>query len=116
MLERLERGLRVTSNQIYLSQGLLDLADLQELVQLDRPDLKDEPWFPVPHPRFATAEDADELFAEIRRSDILVHHPFDSFSSSFEAFLLAAAPGPCCRRAQDDAVQDERGVTGRACA
>ena len=46
------------------------------------------------HPRFAAAVDADDLFAEIRRSDILVHHPFDSFASSFEAFLLAAARDP----------------------
>jgi polyphosphate kinase len=94
MLDRLERGLSVTSDQIYLIQGLLDLADLQELVQLDRPDLKEEPWYPIAHPRFASATDADELFAEIRRSDILVHHPFDSFATSFEAFLFAAAQDP----------------------
>jgi len=94
MLERLERGLAVTSDQIYLIQGLLDLADLQELVELDRPDLKSERWQPVVHPRFAATADVDELFAEIRRSDILVHHPFDSFASSFEAFLLAAARDP----------------------
>ncbi|MGZ4410204.1 MAG: RNA degradosome polyphosphate kinase, partial [Gaiellaceae bacterium] len=94
MLERLERGLRVTNEQIYLIQGLLDLADLQELVELDRPDLKSERWYPVVHPRFAATTDVDELFAEIRRSDILVHHPFDSFASSFEAFLLAAARDP----------------------
>ncbi|MGZ8697419.1 MAG: polyphosphate kinase 1 [Gaiellaceae bacterium] len=94
MLERLERGLGVTSDQIYLIQGLLDLADLQELVELDRPDLKSERWYPVMHPRFASTADVDELFAEIRRSDILVHHPFDSFASSFEAFLLAAARDP----------------------
>jgi polyphosphate kinase len=94
MLERLERGLGVTSDQIYLIQGLLDLADLQELVELDRPDLKSERWQPVVHPRFAAAVDVDDLFAEIRRSDILVHHPFDSFASSFEAFLLAAARDP----------------------
>jgi polyphosphate kinase len=91
MLERLERGLSASSDQIYLSQGLLDLAELQELVGLDRPDLKDEPWYPVVHPRFVAAADTDELFAEIRRSDILVHHPFDSFAASFEAFLKAAA-------------------------
>jgi len=90
MLERLERGLHASRDQIYLIQGLLDLAELQELVRLDRPDLKDEAWFPVVHPRFAAPTDADELFAEIRRNDILVHHPFDSFASSFEAFLLAA--------------------------
>jgi polyphosphate kinase len=94
MLERLERGLGVTSNQIYLIPGLLDLAELHELVDLDRPDLKDERWYPVAHPRFAAGADAEDLFAEIRRSDILVHHPFDSFASSFESFLLAAARDP----------------------
>ena len=94
MLERLERGLHASRDQIYLIQGLLDLAELQELVRLDRPDLKDEAWFPVVHPRFAAPTDADELFAEIRRNDILVHHPFDSFASSFEAFLLAASRDP----------------------
>jgi polyphosphate kinase len=94
MLERLERGLSAGSEQIYLIQGLLDLAELQELVSIDRPDLKEEPWFPVVPPRFAAATDADELFDEIRRSDILVHHPFDSFASSFEAYLKAAARDP----------------------
>jgi polyphosphate kinase len=94
MLERLERGLSARREQIYLIQGLLDLAELQELVRLDRPDLKEEAWYPVVHPRFAAPADADELFAEIRRNDILVHHPFDSFASSFEAFLLAASRDP----------------------
>jgi polyphosphate kinase len=94
MLERLERGLRASSDQIYLIQGLLDLAELQELVALDRPDLKDEPWVPVVPRRFAAAADADGFFEEIRRSDILVHHPFDSFTASFEAFLKAAARDP----------------------
>ena len=56
--------------------------------------MKDERWYPVAHPRFAATANVDELFAEIRRSDILVHHPFDSFASSFEAFLLAAARDP----------------------
>ena len=94
MLDRLKRGLRATDDQIYLIQGLLDLAELQELVQLDRPDLKDEPWYPVVHPRFATATDEQDLFAEIKRSDILVHHPFDSFVSSFEGFLKVASEDP----------------------
>ena len=91
MLERLRRGLRVTDEQIYLIQGLLDLADLHELVALDRPELKEDAWFPITHPRFASAADADELFREIRRADVLVHHPFDSFTTSFSAFLQAAA-------------------------
>jgi polyphosphate kinase len=94
MLQQLERGLSVGTEQIYLIPGLLDLAELQELVSIDRPDLKDEPWYPVVHPRFLSAADADGLFAEIRRSDILVHHPFDSFASSYEAFLKTAARDP----------------------
>jgi polyphosphate kinase len=94
MLERLERGLHAGREQIYLIQGLLDLAELQELVRLDRTDLKEEAWYPVVHPRFAAPADADELFAEIRRNDILVHHPFDSFASSFEAFMVAASRDP----------------------
>ena len=94
MLERLKRGLRAADAQIYLIAGLLDLAELQELVRLDRPDLKEEPWYPVVHPRFAAAADAEDLFAEIRHSDILVHHPFDSFVSSFEGFLKEAARDP----------------------
>jgi polyphosphate kinase len=94
MLEQLEHGLHANREQVYLIEGLLDLAELQELVRLDRPDLKDEAWFPVVHPRFAAPAGADELFAEIRRDDILVHHPFDSFASSFEAFLLAASRDP----------------------
>ena len=94
MLDRLKRGLRATDDQIYLIAGLLDLAELQELVRLDRPDLKDEPWYPIVHPRFTSPVDAEDLFAEIKRGDILVHHPFDSFVSSFETFLKAAAADP----------------------
>src|SRR5262249_4200177 len=94
MLDRLKLGLSVTDDQIYLIQGLLDLADLQELVRLERRDLKLDAWFPVTHPRFVTPKLADNIFAEIRRGDILVHHPFDSFATSFESFLLTAARDP----------------------
>jgi polyphosphate kinase len=91
MLERLKRGLRVDDAQIYLAQGLLGLSDLEQFVELDRPELKDEPWFPITHARFSAADDGSDLFAEIRKAPILVHHPYDSFSTSFEAFVRAAA-------------------------
>jgi polyphosphate kinase len=94
MLERLKRGLRVDDDQIYLVQGLLDLADLDQFLELDRPDLKDEPWFPVTHARFSSVDDGSDLFAEIKKSPILVHHPYDSFTTSFEAFVRAAAEDP----------------------
>jgi polyphosphate kinase len=91
MLERLKRGLRVGDDQIYLLQGLLDLADLAQFVELDRPELKDEPWYPVTHARLSSVEDGRDFFTEIAKSPILVHHPYDSFATSFEAFVRAAA-------------------------
>jgi polyphosphate kinase len=94
MLERLQRGLGVTAEQVYLVAGLLDLADLDQLVELERPELKADPWFPVTHNRFFGVAAGDEVFAEIRRNDILVHHPYTSFASSFEGFVKAAANDP----------------------
>ena len=93
MLERLKRGLGVADEQIYMVHGLLDLADLDQLVEVDRPELKDEPWIPLTHARFVEGGRRD-LFAEIRRSDILVHHPYHSFASSFEGFVEAVAGDP----------------------
>ena len=61
MLAQLKDGLGVEDDQVYLVPGLLGLADLSELAQLDRPDLKDEPWVPVVPARFATNENG-ELF------------------------------------------------------
>ena len=94
MLDRLREGLAVRDDQIYEIEGLLDLADLMQLTRLDRPDLKPEPWVPVTQPRLARAKDAGRLFDEIRRGDLLVHQPYESFRTSFEAFAAAAADDP----------------------
>jgi polyphosphate kinase len=94
MLDRLARGLGVPAEQVYLVGGLLDLADLDQLVELDRPELKTEPWLPVTHPRFHPDTGDQDVFAEIRRGDILVHHPYNSFTSSFEGFVKTAAEDP----------------------
>ncbi len=92
MLERLRRGLAVDDSQIYLVRGPLALADAMQLAGIDRPDLKDESWVPVTHPRFAAGP--QEMFAEIAKADVLVHHPYDSFATSFEAFVRNAATDP----------------------
>jgi polyphosphate kinase len=94
MLDRLKRGLGVTDERIYMVHGLLDLADLDQLVDVDRPELKDDPWIPLTHARFLDGSGRPDLFAEIRRSDILVHHPYHSFASSFEGFVEAVAEDP----------------------
>ncbi len=94
MLERLRGGLGVNLEQVYEIEGPLALADLMELAKLDRPELKDDPWVPVTLPRLARVKDAARFFEEIRRSDMLIHQPYESFRTSFEAFAAAAAADP----------------------
>ena len=65
-----------------------------QLTRLDRPDLKAEPWVPITQPRLARVKDAARFFDEIRRGDLLVHQPYESFRTSFEAFAAAAAADP----------------------
>ncbi|MEZ5101494.1 MAG: polyphosphate kinase 1 [Thermoleophilia bacterium] len=88
MLERLLEGLDATPDEVVRIDGMLDLADLMQVAGLDRPELKDEPWLPVTQPRLE-GRDARGLFAELRRADILVQHPYDSFSTSVDAFVRA---------------------------
>jgi polyphosphate kinase len=90
MLERLTTGLGIQADQVYRIQGLLDLADLSHLAALDRPELKDEPWVPRTPTDFLLQGPVD-LFGTIAAKDRLVHHPYDSFETTFEAFLDAAA-------------------------
>jgi polyphosphate kinase len=94
MRERLVDALGVRPSQVYEVEGLLDQADLWQLVALDRPELKDEPWAAVVPPRWARAKTPARVFDEIARGDLVVHHPYESFRSSFEAFAQAAARDP----------------------
>jgi polyphosphate kinase len=94
MREQLQQGLRVPDDLVYPLDGMLDLADLGELSGLDRPDLKNEAWVPVARPPWNSIESAAEQFAAIRAGDLLVHHPYDSFVSSFEAFVDQSAADP----------------------
>jgi polyphosphate kinase len=91
MVSRLTHGLGADETQIYRIESPLDLAELIELVALDRPDLKPEPWVPVVPPRFVDSQgDLPRIFDEIRRGDIAVHQPYESFRASFEVFAQAA--------------------------
>ena len=91
--ERLQLGLRVSDDLVYPITGTLDLADAMELTQLDRPDLKVDSWTPLARPPLSGL-DADDQFATIRAADFVVHHPYDSFTASFESFLNASADDP----------------------
>ena len=95
MVERLTKGLDAEDWQVYRIESPLDLADLAELVAIDRPDLKDEAWRPVVPPRLREAQtDSPRMFDEIRRGDIVIHQPYESFRGSFEVFGQAAAQDP----------------------
>jgi polyphosphate kinase len=93
LCERLQQALRVGSELVYPIEGTLDLEDAMELTKLDRPDLKLDPWVPVARPPLSNVDPGDQ-FAVIRAGDVLVHHPYDSFAASFEAFIDAAAADP----------------------
>ena len=94
VLELLRRELDLEEQEVVVTPGLLDLSALWSLVSLDRPELKHEPWVPVTQPRLTDGETAPDLFEVLRAGDILVHHPYDSFSSSVEAFVEQAARDP----------------------
>ncbi len=92
----LTRSLDVEERQVYSLDGLLDGNDLWQFVNLPGlGDLREQPWTSVTQPRLqGDGPDAPDLFAEMRRGPILVHHPYDSFSSSVEQFVEQAVADP----------------------
>ena len=94
VLELLVRELDVTTDDVVAVPGLLALSSLHELSAIDRPELKDEPFVPATHPRLAEGEQQSDIFAALREGDVLVHHPYDSFSTSVQRFLEQAADDP----------------------
>ncbi|MCC6223960.1 MAG: polyphosphate kinase 1 [Thermoleophilia bacterium] len=94
MLDRLVQGLDVTSDQVYPILGKLDMADLLQIASLELPELRDQPWAPTTPARLATAASPTDFFAEIRRGDILVHLPYNSFRTTVEAFVRGGVQDP----------------------
>ncbi len=92
----LREALALADEEVYDSPGPLDLGALWELYGLDRPDLKDAPWTPRPVQALVKSRPA-ALFDELRARDHLVHHPYESFESSVEGLLKAAAEDPDVR-------------------
>jgi polyphosphate kinase len=90
VLELLLRELQVDPNDVVWVPGLLDLSCLWQLYGMDVPELKDEPFVPATHP-FAEGETPKNVFATLREGDVLVHHPYDSFSTSVQRFIEQAA-------------------------
>ena len=74
--------------------GLLDLTALWQVYDVDRPGLKERPFVPATHPRFAEGETPKSVFATLREADVLVHHPYESFATSVQRFIEQAAADP----------------------
>ena len=90
------RELELTDDEVSVIDAPLDLVGLWALYGLDRPELKDEPWTPQTQPPLARGDTKtpSDLFRVLQTGDVLVHHPYDSFATSVEAFVDQAARDP----------------------
>ncbi|MCV7375314.1 RNA degradosome polyphosphate kinase [Mycolicibacterium arabiense] len=94
MLELLLRELDVHPGDVIEVPGLLDLSALWQVYGVDRPELKDPPFVPATPPAFGERETPKSIFSTLRDGDVLVHHPYDSFSTTVQRFIEQAAADP----------------------
>jgi polyphosphate kinase len=95
MLDLLIRELDVVASDVYRLRGPINLRFLWQLHGLDRPDLKDRPWPPITPGRIAVGLEAERPIVSVMRDRaIMVHHPYESFATSTEAFIEQAAADP----------------------
>lgn len=91
------RELALEENDVYDIDGLLGLGNFMSFLALPLPELKDKPWKSVIPPklqRLPDIEDGEDLFRIIRHGDLLVHHPYHSFSGSVQRLITEAASDP----------------------
>ncbi len=96
VLDLLVSELGVTRDEVSILQGPLDLRGLHSIADLPREDLKYPAFLPITHPQLAEVETAKpvDVFDAVRRQDVLLHHPYDSFATSVQRFLEQAAADP----------------------
>jgi polyphosphate kinase len=94
VLTLLQRELGLTENDVYVTDGMLDLSCLWELYALDRPELKSSVWAPQTPAALDTENTPDDIFDALNEGDVLVHHPYESFRGSVQALLTQAAEDP----------------------
>lgn len=96
VLDLLVRELGVSDSEVFKLEGPLDLTGLSTLVSLDRDDLKGAAFVPKTAKALAQVESASDpdVLAAMRKGDVLLHHPYDSFSTSVQRFLEQAATDP----------------------
>ncbi len=91
MADMLRQRFELDPSDVYELSGELDYTTLFQIASLPLPALRDTPWTPlIP----AALETCHDIFAAIRNGDILIHHPYESFEHTVEAFVAAAASDP----------------------
>jgi len=90
----LQRELEIDDDAVSVIDGPLDLSGLWGVYGLDRPELKDETWTPQTPAALVPNDLRPDIFSILRHGDVLVHHPYDSFAMSVEAFIEQAAQDP----------------------
>jgi polyphosphate kinase len=93
-LELLVDQLELDRSNVYVTDAPLGLHDLWSLYAIDRPELKGEGWSPLTPKRLLDGDHVGDIFAAIREEDILLHHPYESFTDSVEMFIAQAANDP----------------------
>jgi polyphosphate kinase len=93
-LELLVDQLELDRSNVYVTDAPLGLHDMWSLYAIDRPDLKGEGWSPITPRRLLDGDHVGDIFAAIREDDILLHHPYESFTDSVEMFIAQAAADP----------------------
>ena len=95
LVDLLTRELGIGPEDVYRIEGPLGLDGLWQLHDLDRGDLLDEPWVPVTRPPLISdSQGPVNFFSVLSRQDVFVHCPYDSFTTSVEAFITQAADDP----------------------
>ena len=94
VLELLCRELELAEHDVAILDGPIDLSGLWSLYSVERPELKDEPWVPQTPVVLSGTDPAPDFFRLLRNTDLLVHHPYDSFATSVEQFVEQAAGDP----------------------
>jgi polyphosphate kinase len=96
VLDLLLEELDISRAEVVALRGPLDLTGLWGLYALDRDDLKDQPFLPMTSPELSEYETSHQppVLDTMRDHDVLLHHPYDSFSTSVQAFLDQAADDP----------------------
>ncbi|HVA52575.1 MAG TPA: polyphosphate kinase 1 [Acidimicrobiales bacterium] len=93
-LKLLVDQLDLDPSNVYVTDAMLGLSDLWGLYKFDRPDLKGEDWSPLTPRRLLDGDHVGDVFAAVRDGDILLHHPYESFTDSVEQFTAQAALDP----------------------